>query len=365
MTLSIKFTWEHLSPTADPVHGLPCERSSHGLSLFKGGKTIILHGGERVARTPLEPSQCTWAAEEKKGVWSWRCIHNPPVAESLALCPPARVAHSQCVYDDNTVYIFGGRAGIQMGEAAMNDLWKLDCSGEAGTETWSLVNPDLEKGDPPPEPRSFHKMLCLGTNLYVFGGCGAGRLADLYRFDVLESTWHHMPVSSLRGRGGANFIPFDSDRILGVVAGFCGEESNDSQLFDTAAGKWNDMHPVSEEEQLSGFRPRSVCISASYPSLGVSVIFGGEVDPSAKGHEGAGGFENDIILLDEKTAKYLSTTTAASAEGKAWPETRGWSDGASITDTAGNGKLYFYGGLSGDDAEPKRLGDLWCLNIQK
>jgi hypothetical protein len=108
-----------------------------------------------------------------------------------------------------------------------------------------------------------------------------------------------------------------------------------------------------------------VCISASYPSLGVSVIFGGEVDPSAKGHEGAGGFENDIVLLDEKTAKYLSTT-AALAEGEVWPETRGWSDGASVDDVAGiAGKLYIYGGLSGDDAKPIRLSDLWCLNIQK
>jgi hypothetical protein len=362
MTPTIKFKWENLNPTPDPDHGVPCERSSHGLSLLKGGKALILYGGENVARTPLDPLQSTWAAEEKDGVWSWRCISHASASESSAQCPPARVAHAQCAYDDNTVYAFGGRAGIQMEEAAMNDLWKLDCSGEPGTETWSVVKPDLKNGDPPPEPRSFHKMLCLGTNLYVFGGCGAGRLADLYRFDVLKSTWHILPASSLRGRGGANFMPFDSDKILGVVAGFCGEESNDGQLFDIAAEKWNGMDL---SEQLSGLRPRSVCISASYPSLGVSVIFGGEVDPSAKGHEGAGGFENDIVLLDEKTAKYLSTT-AALAEGEVWPETRGWSDGASVDDVAGiAGKLYIYGGLSGDDAKPIRLSDLWCLNIQK
>jgi hypothetical protein len=345
-------SWEKLVPKGDPEHGVPCERSSHGLSILKGGKSLILYGGEQIARTPLEHSQATWAAEENDGVWSWRLIHSP--------CPPARVAHAQCVYNDSVVYAFGGRAGITMGEKAMNDLWKLDCSGQAGTETWSLVTPDIEKGDQPPEARSFHKVLCVGTSLYVFGGCGAnGRMADLHRFDVETLTWHTLPASTLlRGRGGPNFMSFSSGKLLGVVGGFCGEESNDGHMFDTSTAKWQEKDITKE---LAGLRPRSVCVSESFSSLGVSVIFGGEVDPSEKGHEGAGGFANDIVLLDEKTGAYMSSNPAT---GESWPETRGWSEGDHMDNVNGAGQLYLYGGLSGDDSSPRRLDDLWRLDIR-
>ena len=87
-------------------------------------------------------------------------------------------------------------------------------------------------------------------------------------------------------------LTFDSSKYLGVVAGFCGEESNDGHLFDIEKGSWQEKDINNE---LDGLRPRSVCISESFPSIGVSLIFGGEVDPSEKGHEGAGGFENDLF----------------------------------------------------------------------
>ena len=317
---------------------------------------MILYGGENIARTPLEPNQATWAADLKDdGTWAWRLIDSTNG-------PPARVAHSQAVYSDSVVYIFGGRAGITMQEQAMNDMWKLDCSGAPGTETWSLVTPDLEKGGAPPEKRSFHKMLCVGTDLFVFGGCSAnhGRLADIHKFDVLTSTWHGMRVSPLlRGRGGPNFFTLSSGKRLAVVAGFCGEESNDGHIFNLETGNWEEKGMTAE---LEGLRPRSVCISGSFPSTGKSVIFGGEVDPSAKGHEGAGGFESDIVLLDESTGKYIGSTPAS---GDQWPETRGWADGDGIDDGNGNGQLFIFGGLSGDDTNPRRLDDLWRLEINK
>ena len=365
-----KFHWSQINPIPDPKYGVPCERSSHGLSLLKYGTFLFLHGGEQIARTPVDVSQTTWIAVQggrNKHVWAWRCII---VTDIPARFPPARVAHAQAVYNDTKIYIFGGRAGISMGEAAMNDLWKLDCSSDDYFSldydelNWELVEPDLEHGDEPPEVRSFHKMVCIGASLYVFGGCGVnGRLADLHRFDIRKNTWHTLsPSSLLKGRGGANFLPFASSTIVGVVGGFAGHESNDGHLFDIDTQKWqeNDINM-----KLTGLRPRSVCVSASFPSLGVSVIFGGEVDPSEKGHEGAGGFENDLVLLEEETGKYISTDPSDESS----PETRGWSDGASIDEDAysseGGGKLYIYGGLSGNDTKPRRLDDLWCLNISK
>ena len=353
--MSVKFSWKKLIPKPDPSKGVPCERSSHGLSLVDKAKRLILYGGERVARTPISVDQSTWAAEQgDDGGWSWRQIQTE-------IHPPPRVAHAQAAYNDS-VYIFGGRAGIQMKEAAMNDLWKLDCSGEPGSESWSLITPS-EDSDPPPEPRSFHKMVCVGHSLYVFGGCGAaGRLADLSRYDIPTNTWKCLPVSTLRGRGGANFMPFSSSSMLGVVAGFAGEETKDGQLFEIAEEKWE---PNDLTEALEGLRPRSVCVAASFPSVGVSLLYGGEVDPSDRGHEGAGGFESDIVQLDEKTATYWETTKSGNPDDENWPEPRGWSDGASSDDGEGNGKLFVYGGLSGDDITPKRLADLWQLDVQK
>lgn len=363
-------SWTRLVPSPDPVHGSPCARSSHGLSIVQNknnGNTtrLILLGGEHVARTPIDISNSYWAADKVVGEgdedeWKWRLLNNTPGGE----VPPDRIAHAQAVCDD-AVYIFGGRAGITMEEKAMNDLWKLDCSGPAGTERWVAVT---AKGGNPPEPRSFHRMIGIDKNLYVFGGCSAnhGRLADLHRFDLETQTWHDLTASPLlRGRGGANLIPLCGGQKIGVVAGFCGEETNDGHVFDLATGTWEEK---SLNEKLQDMRPRSVCVSGSLPSTGYSLIFGGEVDPSDRGHEGAGAFENDLVLLKEESGAYITSLKASpesSSSSSSWPQTRGWSDAVAVDAGNGTGSFYFFGGLSGDDQNPQRLDDLWMLKIQK
>lgn len=356
-----KFHWKKLVPTPDPKFGKPCTRSSLGISYLAATDAcptprLIVYGGETIARTPLESDQATWACDmkdTKESSSSWRLIRNGDTLPSL------RVAHAQAYHAPSScVYVFGGRAGITMEEKAMNDVWKLDCSGPAGSEVWSQVQ---TKGDVP-EARSFHKMMCVGGSLYVFGGCGdtSGRLADMHRLDLATLTWYNLGKSQhLRGRGGANFLAFDAAQYLGVVAGFAGEETNDGHLFNVKEDKFCDE---SLNESLEGLRPRSVCINGSFPSVGLSVIFGGEVDPSAKGHEGAGSFDNSLVLLDEKTGKYIDTIPS---DGGEWPENRGWSAGTDVDHGHGTGKLFFFGGLSGDDANPKRLDDLWELEISK
>lgn len=307
-----------------------------------------------MARTPIEGSTAYWAADcdssdGKK--WQWRLI----TADGA---PQDRIAHAQAVAKD-CVYVFGGRAGITMEEKAMHDLWKLDCSGEAGKETWSQVE---IKGGSPPEARSFHRMICIDNSLYVFGGCTAshGRANDLHRFDLETNTWLSLGSSALRGRGGPNLLPFNGGKTVGVVAGFAGEETADGQVFDLAGGKWNE---TLLDKDLEGMRPRSVCVCGSFPSLGYSVIFGGEVDPSDRGHEGAGAFENDVVVLEEASGAFV--VSLKNTDETAWPQTRGWSDSAAVDTGNGIGKFYVFGGLSGDDKNPERLDDLWVLTIQK
>jgi len=345
-----QISWTKIAPSPDPKYGTPCERSSHGVSIVKNGSRLIVLGGEHVARTPIEGSNAYWAADStEEGKWQWRLLTSTGA-------PPDRIAQAQAVCQDS-VYLFGGRAGITMEEKAMDDLWKLDCSGDAGTETWSPVE---VKGGSPPEARSFHRMICVDKSLYVFGGCTAshGRAKDLHRFDLETSTWHDLGESLLRGRGGPNLMPLCGGKKIAVVAGFAGEETADGHLFDIAAGTWEDKLL---EAELEGMRPRSVCVCGSFPSLGYSVVVGGEVDPSDRGHEGAGAFENDVVVLEESSGKFIATLKKG--DETSWPQTRGWSDSAAVDGE--KGKFYVFGGLSGDDKNPQRLDDLWVLTIEK
>jgi hypothetical protein len=326
MLVSPKLAFVQLNPKPDPKYGVPCTRSSHGLSIV--GEKLVLYGGEHVARTPLEDFQALWIASEEE----WRCI----IPE---LKPPPRVAHAQAAVGD-LVYIFGGRAGITMEEKPMNDLWKFDVKSESWTKVETLGTP--------PSPRSFHRMVSCSGSLYIFGGCGAeGRMADLYKLELATLTWQNFGTSPLlKGRGGANLIVLEDK--LTVVGGFAGEETSDGHAYSVTESKWYDS-----ALNLQGLRPRSVCVSASLGAF--AVIFGGEVDPSERGHEGAGGFENDVVLLDGNTGTYLETLRLSPC-----PQTRGWSDGA-----ASGNSLYIFGGLSGDDASPLRLNDLWRLDVTK
>ena len=365
---SMKISWNKISPAPDPDAGSPCSRSSHGVSFVGGvGGTcsprLLVIGGEHIARTPIvDAKQAVWAADYHAdgNVWKWRSI-GAKIGEGKT--PPPRVAHAQAAIDGK-VYVFGGRMGIMMDEKALNDMWVLDASGKPGTEEWSEVEyataDASSSSSPPPEARSFHKMVAVGTDLFVFGGCGAsGRLADLHKFDTKTRTWTALGTSTvLRGRGGANLVVL-KDGALAVVAGFAGEETNDGHVI-TAEGKW------AEEgmEGLSSMRPRSVCVSASFPNKGCAVIFGGEVDPSDRGHEGAGSFQNDIVVLNFKSGAHKETIQKYSGETE-WPEERGWSDGdvGNVGSSSAGSSLYVFGGLSGGDKDPRRLDDLWECTI--
>jgi hypothetical protein len=263
--------------------------------------------------------------------------------------PPERIAHAQAVCD-NVVYIFGGRAGVAMHERAMNDLWSYD-----DTNGWK----ELETSGPCPAARSFHRMICVNRALYVYGGCGEqGRMNDLHKLDLATMTWETLPASSLRGRGGSNLLSVTNERQLAVIAGFSGEETRDGQVFDLTNQTWSE---TLLNDKLQDMRPRSVCVSGSLPSASILVIFGGEVDPSDRGHEGAGGFANDVCLFDEVTGAFL---TSASKNADSWPEERGWSAADVVDQGNGKGQLFVFGGLAGDDSAPRRLDDLWRMDIE-
>ena len=101
----------------------------------------------------------------------------------------------------------------------------------------------------------------------------------------------------------------------------------------------------------AGLRPRSVCAHCTVQ--GKIVVFGGEVDPSEKGHEGAGAFANDLLVFDPSTQQIEPVFVAGGP-----PASRGWTSMAAAADGKG---VVMFGGLTGDDASPQRLDDLWVL----
>ena len=188
-------------------------------------------------------------------------------------------------------------------------------------------------------------MIAVDTSLFVFGGCAAvGRLNDLHRFDTTTNEWETMPSSdAILGRGGPT-LGSDGDGNLYVMTGFAGQEMNDIHQFSLATKTWTQL-------PSDDLRPRSVCAHCSVQ--GKIAVFGGEVDISHRGHEGAGAFANDFLLFDPDTQSIDALDVAGAP-----PMARGWTSMAAFDDGK---QLVLFGGLSGDDENPLRLNDLWVL----
>ena len=77
-------------------------------------------------------------------------------------------------------------------------------------------------------------------------------------------------------------------------------------------------------ETLSDMRKRSVCSFGSLPKHNACIVFGGEVDPSAKGHEGAGNFDRDLMIMDGTSGSLLEVIKPSGSVP--WPKARGWAD---------------------------------------
>jgi hypothetical protein len=138
-----------------------------------------------------------------------------------------------------------------------------------------------------------------------------------------------------------------------LCGGFDGGETNDVLRYDLESSSW-------EVLPSSWLRPRSVCASFGFahPSGGALLVFGGEVAPSALGHEGAGGFGSDLIAIDAATGTPLPLNVDQPDDG---PPARGWAAATAVSPTTG----VLFGGLSGSDAAPKRLDDAWVLTLDE
>ena len=316
--------WRECPVTNQNGNG-PVSRSSHGVSII--GDTLYLWGGEHVARTPVDTN--IWALDlSEEGSMEWRnvsCQGEPP---------SPRFGHSQCAMGGN-VYVFGGRAGTAIDEQLMDDLHKWDPQ----TATWSVVP---TRGGSAPCPRSYHSMVAppASTCFYVFGGCSQqGRLADLHRFDTETGVWTQLHTGPMEGRGGTPVVATSTGHIY-IVGGFAGREMADVHAYSLQTNTWTRC----EQLEVACSVAVAGCVE------GVLAVVGGELEPSARGHAGAGSFSNRAITLTE-----LEGQVKMEGTGPGPSPGRGWSAG----DVWRGNKMVVVGGLTGDDANPVRLIDVW------
>ncbi len=121
---------------------------------------------------------------------------------------PERIAYTQAVLLDQTVYLFGGQRGASLGSAT-NELWALDLSTYLSTEdeedlpTWRQLAPC------PGPSRAFHLLAAqhdgFHWSLYVVSGRTevAGAHGEA-RVEFLTDTWQYTPATgSWRRRSDA------------------------------------------------------------------------------------------------------------------------------------------------------------------
>ena len=337
--------------------GGPVARSAH--CIVACGQVAYLFAGEQQPRHPIDG--VVHAFDLKTRQWSELQVRRrrgaaaagppapaspsgahgrtpPPHTQASGPAPSPRIAPAAAAVG-TTIYVFGGRTGVEMGEGALGDTWALDVAAPA----WRRV--ECVGASPP--PRSFHAAAALGGKFYVFGGCGAeGRLGDLWEFDPATSAWLELPSSpAIKGRGGAGMVALPATGQLVVVGGFCGHELADVHCYDVAAARWEEVAAGGD-----AFPARSVFAAAATGDEAV-VVFGGEVDPSDAGHEGAGQFTAALHRLD-MCARAWERVDAAGEP----PCPRGWMAAAAC----GEGVLV----SAGLNDANERLGDLHLLRLQ-
>jgi len=337
----------------------PLGRSSHGISVIHyatDNPKVIMYGGENKPRTPIDSTLHVLSSlgiEYKGNVapQEWETV----TVKNGSNIPPGRIAHAQAVMND-VLYIFGGRLGPSMNEEALGDLWRFDWS----TKTWEEVTCAIGV---PPEARSFHKLISAGGLLYVFGGCGVkGRLNDLHSFDPGTSTWTKLPsCDSIAGRGGACFQSNGAGTALYVISGFIGHETRDVHRYDVVSTSWTKL-----EDFPDNIPARSVTAGCIIPNLDIICLFGGELEPSSRGHEGAGNFSNDVLYLDTSItdAKFVSRATPINLVSEK-PSPRGWLESSLLRSNDGTADVVIFGGLSGNDISSTRNDDTWILHLSK
>ncbi|KAF2459150.1 hypothetical protein BDY21DRAFT_283006 [Lineolata rhizophorae] len=364
----------------------PLPRSSHCITASLLPNTLHLFGGELAPRQPVD--NAVHVVSLASG--AVHAVEAPPASraggtaasERDAAWPAPRVGAAAAALDGKW-YVFSGRGGPDM--TPLSDAAAPSTSASAPTAsppavwcfdphaaTWT----PLFGAGPAPSPRSYHALAaCPSASsdpyLYLHAGCAPAappRLADLWRFDPRPPrAWTRLPDAPGPARGGASLAVAVAPRATVFRAhGFDGARELGGVLdaFDLAAGEWRVAARWGWEggggeagaQAPRGPAPRSVAALLPLRVRGreVLVALGGERDPSAAGHAGAGRFHGDVWAFDVEGGGWEEVVV----EGGEGPGKRGWfaADVVREEDGGVGARIVVAGGL---DEENRRLGDVW------
>lgn len=302
---------------------IPKGRSSSSI-VHNQGK-LYLFGGENIPRVPVDEDLHVFDLKEAK--WS--------IEETKGDLPAKRLAHSM-VSVGKYLFLYGGR--LQNENDDLKDLFSYNVE----KKEWKSIT---TKGESPLS-RSYHAMTSIGDLIYLFGGCqhskeGTIRKNDLHMLDLKSMEWKKIvpkndPPSI---RGGPTIT--SCGKYLFVHGGFSGKELDDFYSFDTEKCEWTKLEP---KGTIPGARSVHGLYKLDEKHL---FVFGGEKEPSIKGHEGSGLYFSDSFIYDVEKNEWKEIQ----GEG---PSARGWITGTSIDEK----NLVIFGGFTGDD----RVNDLWLFS---
>lgn len=273
-----------------------------------------------------------------------------------ATAPIPRVGSPSTTTSDGYIWLFSGRGGIDMKPVEEEgSLWRYNVAANE----WISIQPATDA--PYPSGRSYH---CIASNgvdkIYIHSGCPeAGRLTDLWVFDIPSRTWTELPSAPPPARGGAS-IAYLNGKVY-RMNGFDGktELGGAIDVFDTAANSWGTI--TYKPDGVEGPIKRSVAalLPVVVQDTEFIVTLFGERDPSSLGHAGAGKMLPDVWAWDVKQGTWQQLL--ASSEDV--PEARGWFDacvfkGRTEGAVAQSDVVVVHGGLN---EENLRLGDVWKL----
>jgi len=348
-------------------------RSSHCLSVTSTGRAV-LYSGELKPREPVDAddhstgSLHTFDLAQSNATDNSKW-HTVTADSGKTIVPIPRVGAASAIIDDR-LYVWGGRGGTQMAPLGIEGAGVYRCSvtddALNGKVIWEKV-PAVNGGEAP-DPRSYHAMVSHASKLYVHAGCPeAGRLGDLYSFDVATGKWCTLAPAPGAGRGGTAIAvtKLGGSDVVVRFAGFAGHQlgaDNALDIYNIGTNTWSSTVPGADPSHGRP-GPRSVHGLVGFQSAKFSsaraVLYHGESEASNLGHAGAGSFWSDVWMLEESSSgggnlqwKYLPV------EGEG-PAGRGWFPSAAWTNE-GDTKVVLQGGLLSSN---ERSDDLWVLEV--
>jgi len=144
-------------------------------------------------------------------------------------------------------------------------------------------------------------------------------------------------------RGGTTLC--NSGNKLYLHAGFSGKELSDFWVFDLDKLIWNELKPIGDIPSA-----RSVHCLLPLKNGKHLFCFGGEKEPSTKGHEGSGLYHYDSFIYSIENNEWKELKPIGDI-----PSARGWFAATEIKDN----NICIFGGFTGKD----RTDELFFLNI--